>query len=142
MFCALTLPVAVNDTAETTLAPVMLPCGPVVAKLAPYTLPVALTSLTAFTLLAVVFNVTFKLLITLPLKLKLAPRRALFAVIFPAALTLVTAFTLLAVVSNVIFKLLITLPLKLKLAPRRVLFAVIFPVAVISALALTYVTTI
>jgi len=37
------LPDAVNVTAETTLAPVILPCGPVVVKLAPVTLPVAET---------------------------------------------------------------------------------------------------
>ena len=51
-----TLPVAVIVTAEITLAPVILPCGPVVVKLAAITFPLVLTSPVALTLAALLIE--------------------------------------------------------------------------------------
>ena len=74
-----------------------MPPEPVVAKLAPYTLPVALILFTELILLAVTVPVTFNALVTLPLKLKLLPLSALLLTTLPNAETSVNATTLPAV---------------------------------------------
>ena len=56
---------------------------------------------------------TFKSLITLPLRLKLAPFNASNALILPCELNVLTATTLPPVTVVVTFKSLITLPVKL-----------------------------
>ena len=93
------------------------------------TLPPALMSCTPYTLAPVISVVTFKSLITLPLKLNWSPFNVSNALTLPAELINVVANKLAPVTVVVTFKSLITLPVKLNWSPFNVLPALTFAIA-------------